>query len=79
MVPMVVESIQKAGGTGPGRLFDPMRFTKGSIRWGQEDEEAQYLDWRRIVSVKGEAGDQQVKLEIANGSCIPGSDEPRWL
>jgi hypothetical protein len=44
-----------------------------------EGEEAQYLDWNRIVSVESEAGTAEVVFDIEHGSCMPGSDEAKWL
>lgn len=79
MVPMVFASTQKSNGGGPGQLWDRARFTKGTMRWGVDGEEAEYLDWRRIVAVEGEEGAGQVVFDFNGGSCLPGSDEARWL
>jgi hypothetical protein len=79
MVPMLLESTMKSNGTGPGQLWDRARFTKGIIRWGQENEEAEYLDWRRIVSVENKLGEREVVFDFDSGSCMPGSDEAKWL
>ena len=79
MVPMVLQTTQKSNGTEPGQLWDGARFTTGIIRWGQAGEEASYLDWRRIVSVHNETGEQEVVLDFNTGSCMPGSDEAKWL
>lgn len=79
MVPMVLETTKKSNGTGPGQLWDRARFSRGIIRWGQANEEAEYLDWRRIVSVESKLGEREVMFGFENGSCMPGSDEARWL
>lgn len=79
MAPMILGTTKKSNGTGPGQLWDPARFTTGIIRWGVAGEEAQYLDWRRIVSVDSKVGEQEVVFGFDRGSCMPGSDEARWL
>lgn len=79
LCPMVMEATKKSNGTGSGELWDPARFTKGSIRWGEQGEVAEYLDWRRIVSVEGESGKEQIAFDFEGGSCMPGSDEAKWL
>lgn len=76
---MVLQTTRKSNGSGPGQLWDPARFTTGIIRWGVEGEEAQYLDWRRIVSVDSSGGAREVVFDFERGSCMPGSDEARWL
>ncbi|KAF2430810.1 CoA-transferase family III [Tothia fuscella] len=78
MVPMLLKSTKKSNGAGSGQLWDRARFTKGIIRWGQENEEAEYLDWRRIVSVESKIGEQEVVFDFEGGSCMPGSDEAKW-
>lgn len=79
MAPMVLGTTKKSNGTGPGQLWDPARFTTGTIRWGVADEQAQYLDWRRIVSVDSKVGESEVVFDFNGGSCMPGSDEAKWL
>lgn len=79
MGPMILDTMKKSNGVGPGELFDQARFAKGIIRWGQENEEAEYLDWRRIVSVENEAGKPDIVLGFEHESCLPGSDQAEWL
>ncbi|OAL22848.1 hypothetical protein AYO22_06756 [Fonsecaea multimorphosa] len=79
LISRTLEATKTVNGDGKGQLFDPAKFTTGSIRWGKEGEIAKYLDWRRIVVVKNDDGDDGVWFRFENGSCIPGSDEPRWL
>lgn len=79
MAPMILGTTKKSNGIGPGQLWDRARFTTGIIRWGLAEEEAQYLDWRRIVSVESKVGEREVVFEFDNGSCMPGSDEAKWL
>lgn len=79
MVPMVLQTTQKSNGTGLGQLWDRARFTAGKIRWGQADEEATYLDWRRIVTVNSGTEEEEVVFDFETGSCMPGSDEAKWL
>ncbi|KAF2669483.1 CoA-transferase family III [Microthyrium microscopicum] len=79
MVPMLLQTTMKSNGTGPGQLWDRARFTKGIMRWGLEGEEATYLDWRRIVSVESQDGKPEVVFDFESGSCMPGSDEAKWL
>lgn len=79
MAPMILGTMRRSNGGGSGELFDRARFTREAIRWGLADEEAEYLDWRRIVSMEGEQGEQEVVFDFDNGSCMPGSDEARWL
>ncbi|KIW35511.1 uncharacterized protein PV07_02202 [Cladophialophora immunda] len=78
LISRTLEATRTANGDGKGQLFDPARFTTGSIRWGKEGEVAQYLDWRRIVVVKTDGADDGVVFGFENGSCMPGSDQPRW-
>lgn len=79
MAPMIFRTIKNSNGTGLGQLWDQARFTTGVIRWGLAKEEAEYLDWRRIISVDSKVGEREVVFEFESGSCMPGSDEARWL
>jgi hypothetical protein len=79
MIPMVLGSTQRSNGTGPGELWDQARWTKGAIRWGVTGEEATFLDWRRIVTVESGVKGGEVVFDFENASCMPGSDEARWL
>lgn len=79
MAPMILGTMKKSNGTGPGQLWDRDRFTTGPIRWGLAEEKGEYLDWRRIVSVESQVGEREVVFDFERGSCMPGSDEARWL
>lgn len=89
LITKTVEQTKKLSESDVGKLWDPAKFTTGSIRWGgPEGEMATYLDWRKIVTVKGlgcgaEADKEKEKdlalFDFEHGSCLPGSDEPRWL
>jgi len=79
MAPMILGTHKKSNGAGPGQLWDPARFTTGIVRWGLAEEEAEYLDWRRIVSVDSKMGEREVVFDFESGSCMPGSDEARLL
>jgi hypothetical protein len=78
MAPMILGTMKRSNGAGPGELWDPTRWTEGDMRWGVEGEEAEFLDWRRIVSVESQ-GKEEVVLHFDRGSCMPGSDEARWV
>lgn len=79
MAPMVLATTRKSNGDGPGQLWDRARMTSGVIRWGQAEEQATYLDWRRVVSIEGKDRSQDVILGFQQASCMPGSDEPEFL
>jgi hypothetical protein len=79
MAPMILGTTQKSNGGGPGQVWDRARWTKGNIRWGVADEEATYLDWRRIVTVESEGEGRKIVFDFEDGSCMPGSDEAKWL
>lgn len=79
LISLTMQATKISNGVGAGQLWDPTRFTTGSARWGKEGEIARYLDWSRIVTIKGYGGRQDVVLGINRGSCMPGSDEPAWL
>lgn len=92
LITKTVEQTKTLRETDVGKLWDPAKFTTGPIRWGgPEGERASYLDWRRIVMVKrGESEDggeekgeekdtNMVMFDFKHGSCLPGSDEPKWL
>jgi hypothetical protein len=78
MAPMILGTMKKSNGAEPGELWDRTRWTKGVMRWGVEGEEAVFLDWRRIVSVNSQ-GEGETVFDYDRGSCMPGSDEARWL
>ncbi|KAK5064330.1 hypothetical protein LTR84_000163 [Exophiala bonariae] len=89
LITKTVEQTKTLSESDVGRLWDPAKFTTGPIRWaGPEGEMATYLDWRRIVTVKN-VGDgiefddgnetDLVIFDFEHGSCLPGSDEPKWL
>ncbi|KAH0845034.1 CAIB/BAIF family enzyme [Fonsecaea pedrosoi] len=79
LLAQVKEESKKSLGVGPGKLWDPARFTTSKMRWGFPDEEASHLDWRTIVSFESSHGAKGVALGYDRGSCAPGSDEPIWL
>lgn len=79
LISKTMEAAKQAKGDGKGQLFDPAKFTTGSIRWGKEGELATYLDWTRIVTFTGLDGEKETVFGFENGSCKPGSDQPRWL
>jgi hypothetical protein len=78
MAPMILGTMKRSNGAGPGELWDRARWTRGVMRWGMEGEEAEFLDWKRIVSVESQ-GNGEVVFDFDRGSCMPGSDEARWL
>lgn len=75
---MTQSTCLEATGTGAGELFDPTRWTTGSIRWGKQGEQARYLDWTKLITFEAQNGAEPLSLSFERGSCIPGSDEPVW-
>ncbi|KEF63683.1 uncharacterized protein A1O9_01661 [Exophiala aquamarina CBS 119918] len=81
LITKTVEATKTLRECDAGRLWDRAKFATGPIRWGgPEGEIATYLDWRKIVTVKRENDEKPLVLfDFKSGSCLPGSDEPRWL
>jgi hypothetical protein len=78
LIARTIEATRKAKGDAEGELFDPARFTTGSIRWGVQGEAASYLDWSRIVTLSDARGSKIPMFGLEHGSCMPGSDSPAW-
>nr|GFD45935.1 hypothetical protein [Tanacetum cinerariifolium] len=76
---MVMATMKNCNGTETGELWDPARFTKNHIEWGVEGEEAQYLDWRRIVLAQNGDGETNAMFNLQGTSSRPGSHEATWL
>jgi hypothetical protein len=75
---MTKQSLHKSHGSGKGELFDPARFTAVEMRWGQEGEKAEILDWTKIVRFSGQKEDN-LQYGYDHGSHMPGADQPEWM